>query len=245
MSEVIEDSKVVPATAATAGVVNNIIVNVPPAVNPAPKAVSKPAKSGGISKLPSKSLPIDYLPEPLGKSILFDEFITGIGKLKPEYYMDDKTGERVTRFRANDGSVATLRESTTDHNKVTLTLTDSKGVLVTQGDARGFSLSKEGRVVQHTTNWPILRDTLNCPAGSESIESNKTEAATREKLQEFAQNHLQLASALRGVELPVTVAGGLPVTFAKAVDVPTQYRACPEDRSGIVLERLTEKSAKR
>lgn len=245
MSEVIEDSKVVPATAATAGVVNTIIVNVPPAVKPAPKAVSKPAKSGGISKSPSKPPFIDFLPDALNRD---DGFI--IPALPPvsvqkEHYTDDTTDEQVTRFKATDGSVATLRESTTDHNKVTLTLTDSKGTLVTRGDARGFSLSKDGRVVQHTTNWPVVRDTLNCPAGSESINANKTESATREKLQEFAGNHPQLATALRGVELPVTVAGGLPVSFAKAVEAPTQYRACPEDRSGIVLERLTEKSAKR
>ncbi len=242
MTDTIDDTKPVTANA-TAGVINNITINVPPLPKPTAHPAIAKKSPPALPATPKVVPPLIALPNPFEG--LFSE-----GAKKDVYY-DAETGTvKHTRYTAKDGSTAVLREDPSDHRKVTLTLTDAKGQLVTQGNARGFSVSQD-RVIQHTTNRPIIYDSLTCPTAntayekSEFINVNENESVTRDKLKQFAEDHPALGIALRGERLPVTVVGGIPKSFGEAIDTPSQYRACPENRSGIVLERLTEKSAAR
>jgi hypothetical protein len=243
MSDTSADTLVAPKpdTAAAAAVVNKITINLPPAVVSSPKKVpEKRLQPSGREAAPFKKIPGP--PASLG-----DIITSSANPVTTEHYYDAQNGTvKFTRLRDDKGGEAILREDPSDHAKVTLSLTskDRKSVLTTQGDERGYDANVEGKP-QATTAYPVVRDTLTCNGKGYNLTTNETESVTRDKLQQFAGDYPQLAAALRKIELPVTVVGGLPVSFAKAVDTPTQYRACPEDRSGIGLERLTEKSAAR
>lgn len=234
------DTLVLPAIvagpSASAGASANLHVHIHP---PVPQTVARPAHKAKVAP-PAKPLvvaPQSVAPATLTSALLSDE-------IKPEYYTDAKTGAQSRRYRDKNNAEAIFTEDPTDHNKVTLALKDATSTLVTQGNARGFK-AMVGFAEQSAEPWRILADTVTCGKAKADASVNELESVTRDKLQQFAADHPQLAAAIRKVELPVTVVGGLPVSFAKAVDTPTQYRACPEDRSGIVVERLTEKSAKR
>jgi hypothetical protein len=230
MPTTLDDTTTLPvsAPAATAGVINHITIHLPPLS--ATQAVSQPLKA------PKSGAPASTKPSPIFN--VADSF-------KPEVYYDADGMAKYTRYTASDGASAVLRENPKDHRAVTLILTDKNGSIITQGDARGFQAVLQDGKKQSAEPWRVVYDTLTCPTGKKQTTANETESVTRDKLKQFAEDHRQLASVLRGVELPVTVMGELPVTFAKAIDTPSQYRACPENRSGIVIERLTEKSAKR
>lgn len=236
MSDTIEDTITVPVAASTGNATTltaNISIHLPPAASPPTKVAAVGVKP---AKLPKPSR--DIVP-----GLDFSSLMIAAPEIKPEYYYDAAGITKFTRYTDSSGATAVLRQDPTDHNKVTLTLSDKNGVLETHGNERGFVV--RGPAPQGTEAWPIVRDTLSCGGAKKDIVTNETESVTRDKLQQFAEAHPQLAAVLRKVELPVTVTGGLPVSFAKAVDTPSEFRACPENRSGILLERITEKSAKR
>lgn len=153
---------------------------------------------------------------------------------------DAISGARSTIYRDSKGTEAILTEDTSDHSKVTLRIVHKNGdTLTVQGNRRGFD-AKVGGHEQKADAWRIIGfdDVVHCAGKKEDVGVNETESVTRDRLQQFAKDNPQLAAALRGIDLPVTVAGGLPVNFKQAVEKPTQYRACPDTNAGIVVERL-------
>ncbi len=233
-----DDTLVLPATQPTpptsATVMNQIVVIAPPVAAPAPKMKAAATKKPPVNAKPfsDSGYYIPTLPTP-------------IADIKTEYQTDAVTGARSSIYKDGSGNQAVFIADPSDHNKVTLKIKTKDGdELITYGHERGFD-ARVKNTVQEASPFPIVRDTLTCGTKKADITTNQAESATRDKLQQFAQAHPDLARALKGVDLPVTVAGALPINFKQAVEKPSEYRACPNNDSGIVLERLTEKSATR
>jgi hypothetical protein len=231
MRETSNDTVTLPATqtSAAAGLTAHITINNHPA----------PAKSPAApAKLPSGRV---GLPTPSAKPALpIADTIGAAQEVTRETKDDAITGARSTIYRDAKGTEAILTEDPKDHNKVRLHIVHKSGdTLTVQGDRRGFDATVNGKP-QKADAWRIVGfdDVVHCAGKKEDVDVNQAESVTRDKLQQFAKENPQLAAALRGVDLPVTVAGGYPVNFDQAVKKPTHYRACPVNNAGIVVERL-------
>lgn len=176
---------------------------------------------------------------------------TGIpGGGQPEVHYDAH-GDKVTTYTGRDGATATF----TDHvvggvHHVTFSLHDRNGTVITQSDNRGYSASTVDIQGMQTARpgytelfGALSGDRLNCPGtGARHITPGVDEQVTRTQLQDFfAQGrHADLLAQVRGVNLPVTVVGGMPASLAQALSTGSDYRGCPPLRrgEGIIVERI-------
>ena len=240
MTDTLEDTLVVPAPAAVAGVVNTITIHVPPA---APAKASVPAVAR--SKKPATAVsPKKETGWPFG-----DEFVPVPVAVK-EKNSRDANGHAITQLEDSKGASIELRAG---HNgAMHATFKDANRVTTTQTTKNGFKGSTTYQVPEYGVPKPLVQAeaaygtgqglgawlgrTFNgdvvCGEETASVSNDVIDATARERIQAFAKAHPELATALRASKEKVTVIGGVPTTMEQVENSPASHRACPENTRG-------------
>ncbi|MES2985458.1 MAG: hypothetical protein V4735_09755 [Pseudomonadota bacterium] len=234
-------SAAVPAATASAIIHNEITVIIPPAparqAAPPKRAVPK----GGHGNPPpsaAPSLPGGGFLGPLMPSVSETKEYDASGRLVTAW--GDSTG--ATIVLTQDGS--TVDAAFSDANRTTHTSNKAGGFRGhTRHEDVEFGVVKTGRQKENAIPTSLislrpLRGDVSCAEDKVNASNSVVDAVTRERIQGFSKQHPELADKLRTSGIAVTMTDDKPLTLEQVEKTPSQFRACPAGKPGIVVEKL-------
>lgn len=123
----------------------------------------------------------------------------------------------------------------------------------TEGGSRDLVEMAEYRV----TPLPLMGMSMSrvaCASGVVRVSENVLDSVTRQKIQEFAKRNPEIAEELKKNPLPIVqharaskaaFTSASTLTFAEAIDTPSEFQACPDHMPNVVVDKLNKKSATR